>query len=729
MKNLLAKLDLSTFIESFESFLARPKALFIPGDSAQNYAKLMELGSCELKAPKSVADLRDALERLKLSAVLHISEIYEFSKILGYFLYLKSQNIGAKTDEYLAKIIIPEQIANIVSYFDENGELKDSIDGRLGEINEAYKRKKAQIDESLRSLMRSKNISEFLAENTIHFINGAECLLLRGGFNAVIKGTVVARSSAGYFYVSPASIEALKNEQSALLDKKEAIIYEHAKRISKLFSENVKFLSFINTAFDYMDALLARAFFAKSRDLSFVLPNSSKDIVLSEFAHPALNNPKRISIDFSRQVLLVTGVNAGGKSMLLKSILAAAFCAKYLLPLSINAAKSKIGSFKEIDAIIEDPQSVKDDISTFAGRMTSWAKLLNKKNIIIGIDEIELGTDANEAAALYSVLIESALKNDVKMIITTHHKGLALRLAKNENVGLLAALYDEKNAKPKYEFLAGIIGKSYAFETALRYGIPATLINSAKESYSEQGLNDAITKAINLELELKTKIKKTDEKSAKLDNLIESLKEQKIAANDELSALRARLEREYFLAINEAKKAVNLKDTKEQQRAINRANELANKIQKPSLAPPPSLKIGDSVKYGNIKAKVLEIRKNEASIDADGIKMRVPLSALKKGGISADKLVGVSVKIEAPKNASVMIDLHGLRGEEAVARLDKFISDALLAGFDEVLIKHGIGTGKLAFAVKEFLKAHPSVKGFRDGAPSEGGFGSKIVKL
>ena len=76
-----------------------------------------------------------------------------------------------------------------------------------------------------------------------------------------------------------------------------------------------------------------------------------------------------------------------------------------------------------------------------------------------------------------------------------------------------------------------------------------------------------------------------------------------------------------------------------------------------------------------------------------------------------------------------MIDLHGLRSDEAIEKLDKFISDALIAGFDEVLIKHGIGTGKLAYAIKEFLKSHPSVKAFKDGAPSEGGFGSKVVKL
>ncbi|MDD0855148.1 endonuclease MutS2 [Campylobacter magnus] len=729
MKDLIAKLDLSAYISSFESFLARQKPLFVNGDLALNFARLGELSSANLSAPKPVIALSDAIERLGLMAVLHISEIYEFSKIISYFIYLKNQQIGTKTDEYLAKIEIPDKIAEICSYFAENGELKDSVDERLISINEAMRRLKSQIDESLRSLMRSKSLANYLVDFNVHFISGCECLLLRGGFNASIKGAVMGRTQAGYFYVFPSSIEALKNEQSALLDRKEEIIYEHAKRISALFSQNVKFLRFIDGAFDYIDALLARVFFARSRDYSFVMPSNDGVIKLCEFAHPALKNPKRISIDFTRSVLLVTGVNAGGKSMLLKSVLSAAFCAKYLLPLSINASKSKISSFKEIDAIIEDPQNVKDDISTFAGRMQSWSKLFGKKNLLLGVDEIELGTDAAEAAALYSVLIEELIKNGIKMIITTHHKQLALNLSKNENVELLAALYDEKNSRPKYEFLAGIIGKSYAFETALRYSVPPSIVEAARKLGGGESFNEAITKAINLELELKTKIKATDEKSAKLDSLIENLKEQKIAANDELKALRAKLEREFFYAISEAKKAINLKDTKEKQRSINKANELAKAIEKPQIAPAPVLKIGDSVKYGNIKAKVLSLSKNDANIEANGIKMRVPLTSLKKGGVIVQSPATAQVKVEAARSASVMIDLHGLRSQEAVERLDKFISDALLAGLDEVLIKHGIGTGKLAYAVKEFLKAHPSIKGFRDGAPNEGGFGSKIVKL
>ena len=729
MKDLIAKLDLGAYISSFESFLARQKPLFVNGDLALNFARLGELSSANLSAPKPVIALSDAIERLGLMAVLHISEIYEFSKIISYFIYLKNQQIGTKTDEYLAKIEIPDKIAEICSYFTENGELKDSVDERLVGINEAQRRLKSQIDESLRSLMRSKSLANYLVDFNVHFISGCECLLLRGGFNASIKGAVMGRTQAGYFYVFPSSIEALKNEQSALLDRKEEIIYEHAKRISALFSQNVKFLRFIDGAFDYIDALLARVFFARSRDYSFVMPSNDGVIKLCEFAHPALKNPKLISIDFTRSVLLITGVNAGGKSMLLKSVLSAAFCAKYLLPLSINASKSKISSFKEIDAIIEDPQNVKDDISTFAGRMQSWSKLFGKKNLLLGVDEIELGTDAAEAAALYSVLIEELIKNGIKMIITTHHKQLALNLSKNENVELLAALYDEKNSRPKYEFLAGIIGKSYAFETALRYSVPPSIVEAARKLGGGESFNEAITKAINLELELKSKIKATDEKSAKLNSLIENLKEQKIAANDELKALRAKLEREFFYAINEAKKAINLKDTKEKQRSINKANELAKAIEKPQIAPAPVLKIGDSVKYGNIKAKVLSLSKNDANIEANGIKMRVPLTSLKKGGVIVQSPATAQVKVEAARRAGVMIDLHGLRSEEAVERLDKFISDALLAGLDEVLIKHGIGTGKLAYAVKEFLKAHPSIKGFRDGAPNEGGFGSKIVKL
>ncbi|WP_279062107.1 endonuclease MutS2 [Campylobacter lanienae] len=733
MEELFEKLDLSEYLSAYNEFLARSKPLFISGDSRANYEKIEEISSLNLKNPKEIANLDDALMRVSKQAVLHISEIYEFSKIIEYFNYLKSQNFGDKMRGYLDKIEIPSSIDKICDYFDENGEFKESIDERLISINEAYKNKKKQIDESLKKLIYTKHLSPYLVDTQIHYINSNEALLVRGGFNHALKGTVIARSSGGYFYVLPDIVSKLKSEQSDLMDKKEEILFEHAKIISAIFHKNLPFLKFINSAFDYIDSLIARVSFAKSRDYNFVLANSSKDIILSEFAHPALKNPKRISVDFRGKILLITGVNAGGKSMLLKSILSAALLAKYLLPMSINSAKSSIGSFKEFEAIIEDPQNSKNDISTFAGRMLGFSKILGKKQILIGVDEIELGTDFEEAASLYSVLLTSMMSSDIKMVITTHHKRLAMLLAKNSEVELIAALYDEQNSRPKYEFLKGIIGKSYAFETASRYGIPANLVASAKSAYGDdkENLNEMISKALNLELELKLKLKSVEEKELKLDELLKDLKEAKIRADETLRARLSSLETEFYKAINEAKRGINLKDTKEKQRSLNNANSIAKSIQKPMiLSEPIELKVGDRVKYDKIKGVVLSLSKNDAIIDSNGVNLRVPISLLKLTNQSPlNNQKSVNISLSRPNSASVMIDLHGLRSDEAIEKLDKFISDALIAGFDEVLIKHGIGTGKLAYAVKEFLKSHPSVKAFKDGAPSEGGFGSKVVKL
>lgn len=733
MEELFKKLDLSEYLHEYSQFLARPKPLFISGDSKANYDKIEEISQLNLKSPKEVANLDDALMRISKQGVLHISEIYEFSKIIEYFSYLKRQNFAPKMRGYLDKIEIPASILQICEYFDEDGEFKESVDERLISINEAYKNKKRQIDESLKKLIYTKSLSSYLVDTQIHYINTNEALLVRGGFNHALKGTVIGRSSGGYFYVLPDSVSALKSQQSDLLDKKEEILYEHAKAISTVFNKNLLFLKFINSAFDYVDSLISRVSFAKSRDYNFILAASHKDIVLSEFAHPALKNPKRVSVDFRGKILLITGVNAGGKSMLLKSILSAALLAKYLLPMSINSAKSSIGSFKEFEAIIEDPQNAKNDISTFAGRMIGFSKILSKKQILIGIDEIELGTDFEEAASLYSVLLTHMMRNDIKMVITTHHKRLAMLLAKNSEVELLAALYDELNSRPKYEFLKGIIGKSYAFETASRYGIPANLVASAKSAYGDdkENLNEMISKAINLELELKLKLESAKEKELKLDSLLKDAKDAKIKADETLRARLNSLETEFYKAINEAKRGINLKDTKEKQRSLNSANSLAKAIKKPEIiSEPPQLKVGDRVKYDKIKGVVISLSKNDATIDSNGVSFRVPISLLKiTSQVPLNNQNRVNVSVARPTSASVMIDLHGLRAEEAINRLDKFISDSLLAGFDEVLIKHGIGTGKLAYAVKEFLKSHPSVKAFKDGTPSDGGFGSKVVKL
>ncbi len=734
MQSIISKLDLSEFIESFKHFLARPKPLFMEGDVNLHFRFISKMSNTEFTAPKEISNLDSPLAYLKRDGKLKIYEIYEFVKIIGYFLTLKKVKFEPEVEEWLSKIIIPEEILEICRYFDEKGNLRDEIDERLLSLSSSIKHSKDQTKEQLRRLLNTSKLSHYLVDRQIHYIDESETILVRGGFNHVLKGSIAGRSTGGFFYVIPESISKIKKREADLQSQKVEIIYEYEKKISKVFSKFWKFLSFINREFDRFDNYQARIFFAKNSDFEFIKPTKNSTVKLTNFAHPALSDPKPISIDFTKKIMMITGVNAGGKTMLLKSILSAIFLAKYLLPMKIDANHSSIAHFKEINAIIDDPQSVKNDISTFAGRMQEFSKLFGKDNFIVGVDEIELGTDADEAATLFKVILEKLMNKNIKIIITTHHKRLAAMMAIHEEVEMLAALYDEKQQKPTYDFLQGTIGKSYAFETAQRYGIPSALIGEAKVVYGEdtEKLNELIQRNIDLELTKKREIRELQNEKERVTKLKDSLKDQKFQADKSLRQTTFELEKKYNEAIDLAKEAVKGKDPAQIHRALNKANQQKNRASTKEIVQEKlDLKVGDFIKYNNSKGKILSIRKDEAMIECEGIKMRVPMNRLKRSGNLPPKKIKnrATIHVQKPSSSSIKLDLHGLRSEPAIEKLDKFLSDALITGYDEVLVYHGIGSGKLAYAVKEFLKTHPRVVKFTDAPANMGGFGATVIRL
>ncbi len=730
MQKLFAKLDLDKFILKFQNYFARQKDIFLQGDSSLHFKIIQELFKKQYNPPKQVQNLDTALMHINKHGVLHISEIYEFVKIILYMKHLKTLFFEGNLGSWLQKIDFDEHLLQICTYFNEKGEIDINIDERFLKLEFALKQIKEDIATKFRQYFSTKRLDSYLVDTQIHYINDHEALLVRGGFNHVLKASIIARSSGGFFYIVPDSLNELKQKQSALLDEKQKIIYEYCKKISIEFNKKFLFLRFINKEFDRFDHYNARVQFAKDNDLEFILANKTQHIKLCDFKHPALHDPKPISVDFAKNVLMITGVNAGGKTMLLKSILSASLLAKYIIPMSINATHSSIGSFKQIIPIIEDPQNASNDISTFAGRMSAFSNLFGKKNILVGVDEIELGTDADEAASLFFVMIKKLISQNAKIIITTHHKRLASLLATDENVELKAALYDEKLSRPTYEFLKGTIGKSYAFETAIRYGIPSSIVGEAKEVYGEdkEKLNDLIQKNIDLELDMRAKVKEAEKKVAKAHDLERKLKDEKEAQQEIFKQNYHKLELEFKKAIDEAKKAARSSDLKSIHQGLNKAQN-AKKLLRPIATQPSTLlKVGDKVKYGVTKGIIVSIKKDLATIQSDFATLKVPLSTLKPTTVVKTKNTP-KIQIQNSNTSGVKLDLHGLRADEAIDRLDKFLSDALLSGFDEVLVYHGIGTGKLSYAVKEFLKIHPSVIRFDDAPPSMGGFGAKVIRL
>lgn len=737
LESICKKLDLSDFIKSFEFYFSRKKPLNIEGDINVFKLYINELENIIFQSPPPVLNLNDDLIHIKKQGILRLSSIFEFVKIVKYFIYLKNLNLSdfKYLPLWFEKIEIPNEILKIANSFDENSNFLKGVYPKLDSLNSSILLQKEELKKQFDRILQKDRLSLYLVDRQIHLIDSKECLLLKAGFDNAIEGRIFQRTQAGYFYVFPKLLQNIYDKLEKLQNESEILIYKIEQEISSVFLKNWQFLKFINREFDKFDYIQGRVVFAKENNYNFITPTNQKssknEIILSDFCHPALKNPIPCSIDFTKQILIITGVNAGGKTMLLKSILSAVFLSKFLIPFKINSHKSKIANFKFIYAIINDPQNSKNDISTFAGRMLEFKNLLQFDNFLLGIDEIELGTDVNEASALYFSLLKYLENKNVKMVITTHHKQLAQLSAKNPKVELIAALYNEAFRIPTYTFLQGCIGKSYAFETALRYGIPLSIINEAKEFYGENlnNLNELIEKTSLLQTTLNQKYKDLENEIRINQNKNEELSGLILRQNEELSSKKNELESIYNKALQELKEVLKQNDTKEIHRFLNKQNEVLSSLPKPKIDKNIKFEVGNRVKSGKNSGVITSIKDNIAIVELDyGIKLKINIMFLQPAANIKNKNQKINIT-KSSASCNVSIDLHGKRAEEALEMLDKYISDCLLAGFDEVVIYHGIGSGILSRVVKEFLSNHPKVKSFSDAPSNSGGFGAKIVRF
>ena len=782
---LIKQLDLEGFICDFSAFLARKKPFYLQGDLGL-YKKILDeldlaFSSISLPTIPRVESLDLAFLHLSKNGVLHLSQIFNIAKILGYFSLLqkhaqKNPQIPPQSSlkQWLDKIIFPPNLLESMLIFTQKGEIKDGIFPQIDSIKSNLNNVASQIKTELTSLLNSHKIEPFLVDKQVHFIYECQSLLLKAGFSKILNGNILERTQAGYFYVLPSSIKQLYEKQNSLRDLLEVEIAKICENLSILLKGNLLFLRFIDKEFDKFDLLQARIKFAKEHNLEFIshIPQSPQNphkthnqnkykkdfshdfdtIILRDFCHPILSNPKPINITFDKGALILTGVNAGGKTMLLKSILSAAFLAKHLLPMKINPHKSKIPHFKRIYAIISDPQNTKNDISTFAGRMIEFSQNLAKENMLLGIDEIELGTDADEASSLYKVLLDELLKKHNKIVLTTHHKRLASLMAGDLRVQMSAALFDIALGKPLFDFMHGSIGKSYAFDSAERYGISPLLLERAREHYGadKERLNELIEQSSKLEIELKSK---NEQASKELENLAKKHQEYDeliLSLKEDFAKKESSLQEAYKQALDALKQQANTMS--EAHRNINNAhkildnfyetnNNAKNSNAEQNLHKNNDYKKGDSIKYNGKKGKILEEKDRHFVIELDsGMRLKVQKNSLKSHSRhlpshklekdTSPNLIKKGYTLESvARGASPSLDLHGFRAEEAIEAMEDFISQSLVAGFDEVAICHGLGGGVLAKITKEFLSKHPKVVSFGDAPANQGGMGVKIVRL
>jgi len=465
-------------------------------------------------------------------------------------------------------------------------------------------------------------------------------------------------------------------------------------------------------------------------------------------------SPVSLDLDRSRRILVISGPNAGGKTVVLKTVGLLAMMAQCGIP--VPAEEAVIPLFDQILADIGDQQSITNHLSTFSAHVLavkSMLELATTQSLIL-LDEIGSSTEPGEGAALARAVLEALRRIGVFAIATTHYNRLKIYAETTPEVANAAMEFNETTLEPTYRLIHGLAGASSGLKIAERLQMPAAVLQDA-EAFLESGEKEAVYYVD----ELRRRITNLEgEKSAlEAERLeFEALKEREMLQlqsrqQAELSRMERRLdeiakemseraERELQSIEDESirKKFQRKLDNVKAHAASQVREEKVKAIPSSPTAPPVTASPEMPVQAGarvrvrsmNVTGSVVTLAGTEAEVLIGNIRMRRPLEdleILEKPGVPLP--AGVHLSVSSKELQSTEINLLGNRVEEALERVDKFLDEASLSQAPLVRIVHGTGTGALRNAIIDLLKHHPQVAGFESPQQSEGGRGVTIAFL
>lgn len=242
LSELFGKLDLLPHLRALEHFFSRTQSIALQGDQERHFRYIEALDSLEFKAPPKSVVFEGSINHLKKQGVLRFEDIFEIIKIVRYFRNLRNHDFSGLIGEWMETIHIPEPFNEIDEFFDESGVFIESRDEELHRISMRIKGIKTEINESMKRLLHTQKLHPYLVDTQIHYINDEESLLVRGGFNHVLKGSIIGRTGAGFFYVAPDSILRSK-EQLRYVNKS---VTRHCTPMRKSSAQNSLLLSLLS---------------------------------------------------------------------------------------------------------------------------------------------------------------------------------------------------------------------------------------------------------------------------------------------------------------------------------------------------------------------------------------------------------------------------------------------------------------------------------------------------
>lgn len=774
--------------------LALAKELLPKGDREKivtSFTEIDELraliGSGEIPSYDGIKDIRAILHKVEIEgSTIYIDEGLPLLRTLKAMRFLRdffaSRTKSAPTIWKSAVHLFEDRLIEMAfdSVFEDNGSVKDSASSELSRIRRDIVTTGERLRNKLASLIKKFTEDDLLQENIITQRDGRAVIPVKTEHKRKIAGMIHSVSQTGQtIYIEPAETIELNNElrshEFAEQREIDRILRELTERIRSSVPALLRSLEIAG----HLEAIYAKSRYAVSIEASAPTIQAHRDpkdavIVLHEARHPFLISklgraktmPFSMTLDDAKRTLVLTGPNAGGKTVLLKTVGILLLMSHSGIP--IPAMPDAI--LPSVDGLyvdIGDAQSIADDLSTFSSHIRSLKEIIEQANeySVVLLDEIGSGTAPEEGGALAESILEHLTKNAGFTIATTHYGRLAAFAETYEGAINGSMEFSEADLKPTYRFRIGIPGSSHAFDIAERYELPKRIITHARQiaggkssrledlihSLSAKEQEIAIRKA-EIEKELgRSRIERLEYE--RLSGEITSQKKKILAeASNKADELLTKANSYVERAIREAREAAvpapkdhakeaatQLADLRREQKI--ELEEIVKEVEEHKMQSAPKVKVDLELKVG-AKVKLLSnpaqmgdvvaIKGSEAEVMFGSMKMKAKLSQLEV--ISNKEARHEDRKIKQfgtffDDAFSPRIDLRGKYGDEGVTEVEKFIATANARGLNKVEILHGTGTGALGRRIHQSLKSNPDVAAFRFGERTEGGMGVTIVEL
>ncbi|MDD4802367.1 MAG: endonuclease MutS2 [Syntrophomonas sp.] len=729
-------------------------------DETQEAMSLLHFGEPSFLG--SLKPVGKQLGKARIAGILSASELYDVYRLLRvsrltlkYCSNASTPLINAIAADISDNHNLEKQLLDAIA---EEGVLRDDASPALKNIRKQVETARQRIKEYLQNFIRLGNNQSLLQESLITERAGRYVVPVKQEHRHNVKGIVHDESASGAtVYIEPLAVVELNNKIRTLeIEEKrevERILRELSSEVAFAADDlllNLKILS-------NLDMIFARAHLAFDMNAYRPLVNDKGRIEISRARHPLLGSqaiPINVTLGKSFDILVITGPNTGGKTVVLKTIgllTVMAMCGLFI-PAREN---SEISVFNNIFVDIGDEQSIEQSLSTFSSHLKNIIYILSKvdANSLVLLDELGAGTDPVEGAALARAILEALKEKHARVVITTHQSELKTFAYQNQRVENACVEFNPVTLKPTYELTIGTPGQSNAFEIALRLGLNESLVQKARELVPER------------EMEIGNMIRQLKESRYNFDISSQKLEEGQRNLARELELLeneKARFDNEQFNLLQRAKQEADSyvrQIKREANEAIDELKELLKEKSQPpkwhevekkskkikdlqvtiSVAEDPhtvhDIKVGDYVlvKSINQTGYVLEgpNAQGDMAIQIGSVKLTVAKEQLQPAvaALTEEKIVQPqrATFLDKTKHISPEIDLRGKYADDALNDLDKYLEDANLAGLSQAQVIHGKGTGALRTAVRSYLKGHRYIREFRDGMREEGGYGVTVI--